>query len=425
MLHNYSQLLIDVQKKSNITVSNVRDIKFLKEELESITAKSIGFNTLRRLFGFLESKKPSVKTLNTLSNYLGFTSYSNYNNNQINYDEWYYQQNLLRLLSSKDIDEQELNFIKNGLRNEQNVIYLAYYLSYHIKKNNINILETIFNNIDFNIIADTEMQKFSMIVSSSLSGLSENKSLKFYQRLISLDAFRNYVPLLFIDYNNLNSKYFKILEFIEELAANNSDLLFVSLMKYYKEFYLESNKFNIEISKPNNFDNLYITLQGRYYGYLILKSDELNKELKSEIIKKCKKNNVSFFALEIISALIIKEHNDFLEEIFSLFYEELLENNVWSSKTTNAIYLIALATINIKNNKIKAAKTNLKLIELKKVELSYESYVSLFYYLTMLKISFFENDKLKNKHTLSLIKKTVKSNSFSKFITEAKKYLIS
>ena len=34
------------------------------------------------------------------------------------------------------------------------------------------------------------------------------------------------------------------------------------------------------------------------------------------------------------------------------------------------------------------------------------AYVSLFYYLTMLKISFFENDKSENKHTFSLLKKT-------------------
>lgn len=425
MVTEYSQLLIDVQKKSNISISNVQDVKFLKEDLESNTTKTIGFNTLRRLFGFLESKKPSIKTLNTLSNYLGFNSYSSYKNNQINYDEWYYQQNLLRLLLSKEIDVQELNLIKNGLRNEQNIVYLAYYLTSLIDKNKINTLEAIFKNINFNIVSLTEMHKFSMIVSSSLSRLPENKSLKIYQRLIYLDVFRNYVPLLFIDYNNLKSKYLKILGFIEELAANNSDLLFVSLMKYYKEFYIERIKINLEINLPKDFDNFNISLQGRYYGFCILKSDELNKELKSEIIKKCKKNNISFFALEIIPALIIKEEYDFLEKLFSYFYEELLENHVWSSKTTNAIYLIALATINIKNNKFKSAKTNLDLIELKKVELSYESYISLFYYLTMLKISFFENDKLKNKHTFSLIKKTVKSNSFSKFITEAKKYLIS
>jgi hypothetical protein len=32
---DYSQLLIDVQKKSNIIVNNVGDIKYLKEAIES------------------------------------------------------------------------------------------------------------------------------------------------------------------------------------------------------------------------------------------------------------------------------------------------------------------------------------------------------------------------------------------------------
>jgi len=54
MYNDYSQLLIDVQKKSNITVTSLRDVKFLKEEIDTNIDNSIGFNTLRRLFGFLD-----------------------------------------------------------------------------------------------------------------------------------------------------------------------------------------------------------------------------------------------------------------------------------------------------------------------------------------------------------------------------------
>lgn len=421
----YNQLLIAVQRKSNITVSSSRDVKNLKVELDSSNSTKLGFNTLRRLFGFLESKKPSVNTLNRLSKYLGYSSFSNYKNNEANYDDWYYQQHLLKILSSKSINKLDLEFISRGLKNNQNIVYIAYFITYHIEKNNVKVLEKIFNTIDFNIVSGEEMQKFSMIVSSSLSRISEKKSLKIYEKLIKLDSFRNYIPLLFIDYNNLKSKYFKILELIEKFAANNSDLFFVSLMKYYKDFYIDSNTIKFELKKPNKFDDFYITLQGRYYGVFILKNDKLNKEIKNEIIKKCKNNNTSFFSLEIIPALIIKEEYVFLEKIFYLYYEELLENHVWSSKTTNALYLIGLATINLKNNEIKSAKINLKLVEIEKVELSYQSYISLFYFLTKLKITYIENNELENKHNMSLIIKIVKNNGFKKFITLANKYLLS
>ena len=53
MKNNSTQILIDIQKKSGITVENVRDIKNLKEEIEASGTVQIGYNTLRRLFGFL------------------------------------------------------------------------------------------------------------------------------------------------------------------------------------------------------------------------------------------------------------------------------------------------------------------------------------------------------------------------------------
>ena len=71
MQNDYAQLLIDVQKKSKITVNKSRDLRFLKEEIEENPKLSIGFNTLRRLFGFLEKTEPSISTLNILAVYLG------------------------------------------------------------------------------------------------------------------------------------------------------------------------------------------------------------------------------------------------------------------------------------------------------------------------------------------------------------------
>jgi hypothetical protein len=423
MFNDYSQLLIDVQKKSNIAISSVRDLKFLKEVIETNTAQKIGFNTLRRLFGFLETKKPNINTLNTLAIYLGFRSFSNYKNSQLNYDEWYFQQNLQRLLYLKDLNKEELHLINTGLSNHHNLIYLAYFLTYYIEKNKIKLLKSVFNTIDFNNFSGTDLHKFSMIISSCLNRLSEKKSFTIFENLIDIAAFRNAIPLLYIDYNNLNSRYYKILGFVEKLAENSSDLFFVSLMKYYKNFYSENHTSYIEIRKPKDFEDFYIVLQGRYYGVCIL-NEELKDELKIEIIEKCKQSNVSNFAIEIIPALIIKEEYDFLEELLSLFYEELLENYVWSSTTNNSIYLIALANVNFKNNKTKIAKSSLEIIELEKVELSYESYVKLFYYLTKLKLSFKEKDKLENKRTYKIIKELVKKYGYIKFSTEAKKYYI-
>ena len=92
---DYTQILIDIQRKSSINLNSVRELKRLMEEIEILTNETIGFNTLRRLFGFLPKTKPSIKTLNTLSRFLGFSSYSTYLNDKSIYDDWYFNSNIL------------------------------------------------------------------------------------------------------------------------------------------------------------------------------------------------------------------------------------------------------------------------------------------------------------------------------------------
>jgi len=425
MYNDYSQLLIDVQKKSNITVTSVRDVKFLKEEIDANIDNSIGFNTLRRLFGFLDKTVPSVTTLNTLSLYLGFSSFSSYKNNQANYSEWYFQQTLLRMQRQSKIGTEEINKINIGLLDEKNIVYLAYFLSFHIEKNNLEILNAVFKHVDFKSISNTQFHKFSTTISLSLSNISEKKALTIYETLIPYDTFRNNIPLLFIDYTNLNSRYYKILSIIENNAANESDIFFVSLMRFYKYYYSEYESFiNYEIKKPKEFPSFYSVLKGRFYGCCILQSQKVSPKLKKEIFDECSSNRVSFFLEEIIPALIIKEEYDVLKEIMDKYYEELFESDIWSSTTTSAIYLIALSNSNWYSASYSRAKRNLELVDLELVEIGYYDYLSLFYYFTKLKISFSENEIDTNHNALKNLKLHVKKTGFKLFLSLAKGFIL-
>lgn len=425
MKNDYAQLLIDIQKKSNIAIHSIKDLKLLKIELECYLVKPIGFNTLRRLFGFLPSTNPSISTLNTLSKYLGFSSFTNYKNHQSNYTEWYFQQKLLRLQSQKNISVEAVEEINIGLRDENNLVYLAYFITYQIEKNNIQNLQTIFNHIHVSNISHTQLYKMSSIVITSLINTQEDKALNLYSTLIPNEIFRNNITLPYINYAHLNSRYSKILAIIENHAANSSDLLFVTLMKYYRHFYCEkSSDFKYKIVKPKGFSSFYSVLKGRYYACCIMQENEITKKLKREIYAECENIKISFFFEEIIPSLVIKSEYDFLIEIFDRYYEELLESDIWSTTTSNALYLIGLANINWKNKQLSSAKKNLELINLELIELAYFEYVSLFYYLTKLKISYSEINYVDNKQEKLNINKLVKLTGFTKFSTLSKEYYL-
>jgi hypothetical protein len=137
--------------------------------------------------------------------------------------------------------------------------------------------------------------------------------------------------------------------------------------------------------------------------------------IKKEILIACKTTKISFFLIEIILALIINEAFDFLEKLLTQYYEEVFEDEVWSSETTNAIYLIGLANVNLENNAIKIAKKNLELIDLEKVEIGYFDYVNLFFTLTLLKISYSEQDEITNKMAHVKMKELITKTKFKAF----------
>ena len=421
---DHSQLLIDVQKKSNIIVNNVGDIKYLKEAIESFNNLKIGYNTLRRLFGFLNKTKPSLSTLNTLSNYLEFTSFTNYLKDNLNFDEWYFQQQLILIQQTNDLNEEGIQTINTGILYNKNIIFVAYFISNLIQRNNLNTLNKLFEKIELSKPKFSELLKFATIITHSIYSLNEKRALIIYSDLIKHESFRNSVPLLYVDYSHLRGIYFKVLTLIKKESPIESDLFFVALMNFYRQFYMGGNCENHEIKRPKNFSTFNEVLKGRFYSYKIMLSSVIDSSLKEELFKECKTAKVSMFLEEVIPSLLIKEEYKILTKLSDKFYEQIFESDNWSDYTMSSIYLIALANINWYSNNISTAKGNLELVVLEKVELSYYDYVSLFYYQTKIKISHLENDDITNAASFLIFKKLVLKTGFIKFLEISKKHLL-
>lgn len=423
MKNDYTQILIDIQKKSGITIEHVRDVKNLKEEIEAGVNVSIGYNTLRRLYGFLPKTVPSKATLTILSKYLGFSSYSNYINNKQNYDEWYFQIKMLLLqLNQYDLEINEVLQFNEALQNENNIIAVAYYVCFLIEKNRIDDLIIFYTGFEYKKITDNALTKFALLTAFSFYKLENQVILTIYKALIPFESFRNSGPLCFIDYSHLNGYYIEVIKLIKEFNANESDFLFTCLMEFYQKFYADEEFNDVKIDLPTKPDQLYPVLLGRYYGYKILSIEKIDKSLENAIKKTLKSTEHHLFLIEIVPALVLKEEYDFLHFIIENYYEELFEVDRWSSKSTVANYLIGLASVNINKGNLKAAKNNLDLVELDKIELSYTDYITLFYYLTKIRFYFHENDTIKVNENYTKLTALGHSIGFHKFKTIAKKY---
>ena len=420
----YSNLIIDIQKKSKIEVLKVRDLKYLQEDIYNVTNKNISFNTLRRFFGFLNATTPSVETLNIFALYLGFNNYSNYLNKGENYDEWYFQIKMLRLqLNQNELENNEVLQFNAALQNENNIIAVANYICFLIEKNKIDSLVVFFSVFDYKKITDNTLTKFALLTAFSFYKLETKVTLTIYKALIPFESFRNSVPLCFIDYSHLNGYYIEVIKMINEFNANASDFLFTSLMAFYQKYYSNEDCSGILIDLPSKSEQLYPVLLGRYYGYEILSAKKIDKLQENSIINELKSTKQHLFLIEIIPALVLKEAYEFLNSIIEHYYEELFEVDRWSSKSTVANYLIGLASVNIYKGNLKAAKNNLELIELEKIELAYTDYITLFYYLTKIKLYFYEKDINKVNENYSKLKELANKIGFHKFVIVAQKYI--
>ncbi|WP_299055340.1 hypothetical protein [uncultured Polaribacter sp.] len=424
MLNENSQLLIDLQKKSKITINKVSDLKYLKEEIAAATNKDISFNTLRRLFGFLPNTKPSQKTLNTLSNYLNFNNYSSYLNNKEVFDEWYIYMKVLRLqLNDHVLNLEDMHFINTALKNNNNIIAVSNYVYYLIDEKKITSLHIFFQNFNYKKIKVGNLLKFAIICSYGFYKLSEKNILEIYKELIIYDSFRITIPFYFIDYRNLNGYYIQVIKLIKKVTKSNSDILFCELMEFYQKYYSNKEYKHIEIKLPKVNHELHPVLRGRFYGYKILFTDKLDDSLKNEILEAVKKTKPAILLIEIFPSLVVKEEFEFLNELLENFYEEIFDTDRWSSKSTDANFLIGMANVHIYKGNLKAAKSSLELVELDKIELAYTDYIALFYYLTKVRLCFSKNDKDKLQESYSCLLELEKNMGFKKFSAVSKKYL--
>ena len=86
-------------------------------------------------------------------------------------------------------------------------------------------------------LTDGESLKFATVITYNLLIIEKSVALKIYRKLLPIDNFRNLVPLYYIDYSNLNGIYADVLELIKKISTKSSDLLFVELMLFYKDFF--------------------------------------------------------------------------------------------------------------------------------------------------------------------------------------------
>ncbi len=340
-----------IEYKFGAEISVAGDLKFLKEDIYLNTGKTIGYNTLRRLYGFLPENKHSRNTLNVLSNYLGYSSYSNFlfkNKVDTNWFDWF---TLNEISNKNQLNVVDVDWLLSKKKSEFYYMLISSLINSFIDKKNTRDLNIIFEN---KLLFDIERQDFAKIATSTskkINVLPFNK-LNWVASFLDHISFRNLVLYSFVDIDTLSSYYGFLLKKSKPIIKEPDEVLFTNLILCIHSF-LSNRPIFIDTNTLIVPKSCHPILLGRYYSVLMLLKPHNRDEIFNKILVDSK-NSDSVLELfqEFIPVLILLKDFDKIELIFDCYYSTLLDYDHWDHVYIERFNLIALMLVYLKKGKL-------------------------------------------------------------------------
>lgn len=349
---NTKNLQKKIESKFGRSIRSLSDLKDLKEDVFKFTNYSIGFNTLRRFYGFLPTTKPSRNTLNYLSKYVGFENYSSFVNGYKLDKVWFNWDQINNIILKKSLEEKDINWLIKKRKSEYYYMYLTYLISSYIDRKKTKYLNTIFSHSPLFEVDRKEFAKISTTISKKLKSFS-NENLEWVANFLKYESFRNLMLYSYVDVDTLNAYYGYLLKKSLSLITKKDEILFTKLMLGFYNF-VRDKSVDITIVSLEIPENCHPILLGRYHSMKLILEPK-NSNINFNQFLALSKNIDSKLELfqEYIPVLIILKEVDKIEQIFNIYYNDLIDYEHWDHIHIERYNLVALSLVHLKNNDFK------------------------------------------------------------------------
>ena len=320
MAHIKLYILIEILKKE-ITKKIKREIKnrgdcvFLSNAIFEILEIEISYNTIRRFYNLLPSTKPSIKTFNTLAQFIGYKNYIDFTQNYK-----YKKRNNITEIIYKTVSENKskeiinlVNKTKNSSEDFISIVIILIRELWHFE--NFKLIDQIFNlkALNFDSFSYDEVLKLGNSI-----GLLIRKKSKIEPILLNNTNFLECVFLIFVDYSSLNKYYGSSLIIINKNNTRNNITLFTRAVLGFRNF-LNNEDISIIPNKLTEKKQLHPILKGRLLSLKLLSADPkkrlgiLNTYHKSLLIK----GNITSHYYELFTTSILLKNIEIMSFIIS------------------------------------------------------------------------------------------------------------
>ena len=328
----------EIAKKIKREIKNRGDCVFLSNAIFEILDIEISYNTLRRFYNLLPSTKTSIKTFNTLAQFIGYKNYIDFTQNYKYKEKINITEIIYKTVSEND-SEEIINLVNKTKNNSEDFISMIIILIRELWHNeNYNLINKIFRlkALNYNSFSYYEVLKLGNSI-----GLLIRKKSKIEPILLNNINFLECVFLIFVDYSSLNTYYGDSLKIIKKNNFKYDITLFSSALLEFRNFLNNKNvnKITFKASKTNH---LHPILSGRLLSLKLLNADSnktlelLNTHHTSLLIK----GNIISHYYELFTTSILQKK----VEIMSFLITRIsLKIEFYYQKThLNSFYLMCL-----------------------------------------------------------------------------------
>ena len=285
------ELKIELEKTFNREIVNRGDCESLARDIYEKTGETLSYNTLRRLYGLAEFRKPRESTLNQLAIYCGFRSFKDFTQRYLELDTWPTWQGLYLALSQNNHDAliEILRFRK--LRQIEFTISITIVIRELLLRRDTKGLIFIFREpvFQFDKLPYDEVAQIGVLVGIIFRNYTD-KDIE--ETLLQEPNFINLVFKIFVDYSQLNGKYgqwVKKLQVMENLDIETKQ--FINCLDIWRRI-LAKEKIPADVIAriPKLSINQHPILFGRIFGIhmICLKSKTKKKNLVTQFMKRLK-----------------------------------------------------------------------------------------------------------------------------------------
>lgn len=375
-------LKLEVEKNFHRNITHRGDCEALAQDIYEKTGAVLSYNTLRRLFGLAEFRKPRTSTLDQLAKYCGFRTYNEFTQRFHEFDSWPETEEVHVLMADSDLIKICDLLRRRKLRNQEFASTFATITRDLIYRDRLDLLYSIFETEDFhfeNLHFDIVSQIGSMV------GLlfRDPQFLPISKKLLHSANFRNLVFKSFVDYTSFNGHYGQWVKYLNQLTEIDRETKAFVLCLNMLIGKLNRTPMSTELKDalPSFMQEWHPILRGRIFAITFLQEDDERRRLEylkqfNAIIETQPDLKQELLYIPTVHSLLFP---DFLLSEF--IYDHLEKGNkinFWYQLSLVSIEQVFSVSMLIRNKDYEQARHKLQQLTIGQIRHGYKNLMELF-----------------------------------------------